>query len=1415
MLYSLPGFVSLLLASVSYLSHQALAAEENLCRVVLAESSIPEAGLGVYALQDYDLGDPIGPASIAIPWIDNVHIFNNNNNNNTTITESQHHHHQKSLLNYFLLDAAGIGGFGEAMNVSLFIPGLASLVQHHTYLDNVMISGTVAVLGSKKNKAASSADRHVSVMAGSETAYYNVQLTAKKSITKGQELFLYPPSKHLESKHPKRQAYQMAEDLVQKLGDYYNDSNDNMSITPAQWTDLLYRIRMDVMEDSETAQLLPKSLYELKLAIANNSEGLVQSRLQSRSVDWIAKHGSCLDNIGMVENNGASSLAANTPTDNKETTQRSAIATRFLPKGSVIVETPMVPIDPELMKMKPNHDKNHADSNNNTRQLLWNYCFGHRHATTQLLLCPTTAAAMMNHPHSHSYHDDNESSFLLSNKKSPNVGLRWKEPNAMLHGSLQDFWLTAVNRKNLLVMEFVALRDIAEHEELLLDYGSEWQEAYQSHVNENTSTKSSITMLSTHNDQGIQTENYSNQPKELVTECFVYPQLKADAQLGDWQDFYDSNQMMIHRKTWPLELQKLYPKEDEFASWYPCKVVEDSLNGSNGSNGDDSYSVLIFAQHLHDETVVRRFRGFPKDRLRLVSAPYHSDQHLPWAFRQLISIPDEIFPLRWRNDYKPASSWNLGVVEDGYLTDRSKLEEQQQAYERALREVDCGLYMGVSNIPNSGYGMYAGADIPFSQLVVGSTIPEVPVDNYKESHWPGTEYVWNSFGLAENPESPSVLRGLFGSIANSHNGVINMVSPKIQNSPYDPMLDRRKDPGAGAFSPYVENTFLSGYPIKAGEELFVTYGEHWFRNRKEYDTVPLLQHFRRADNILASILSMMTLEGASLFHADFAFRANQDKFNISFHGQLQDVLGFCQMDGIKGQLDTTGASKVINLSRKNDRMNRMPSSIIARMDPKDIPHESYEGISYDAEEFGFSTMSGASAELPCRVLASDASTGLFEVLVFFADNDKRQLLRYPSFDANRLEFRIPPNKGGLSSLLGLLRNHFLKELDDVGLTTESFRRFKTALSNIDSVQDITTVLNRNGTAMATTKRRSKEWLEDNGICLDHVYVNRSTITNAGNGAFARRPLTKNTIIIGSPMLATSRDHKLLTMVTNASRKSLILNYHYGHKDSSVLFFPNSHAIAINHNSPSMPNGKPANARVQFSTKDKKSRYLVHRPLRDIEREKYSSLVMEVVAIRDIAPDEEIFVDYGKEWEAAWNEHVQSWKDPCQNANHPCYKSSISIWKMNQDKFNIQYHAWSEDHLTYCTIPQAEYEGKKDVKKVVLHLGDSYLGVPWDHDGFQVSSYRDNSGDRVFPCLVIESDEGNSKMQVAIFDNDSSTNGSNESATLVLRHWKYFSHSWVSFRPRQFKGDSMNPLAFRHEIGTPNDVFPEHWKDLLE
>ena len=55
-------------------------------------------------------------------------------------------------------------------------------------------------------------------------------------------------------------------------------------------------------------------------------------------------------------------------------------------------------------------------------------------------------------------------------------------------------------------------------------------------------------------------------------------------------------------------------------------------------------------------------------------------------------------------------------------------------------------------------------------------------------------------------------------------------------------------------------------------------------------------------------------------------------------------------------------------------------------------------------------------------------------------------------------------------------------------------------------------------------------------------------------------------------------------------------------------------------------------------------------------------MMDFVATRDIQPDEEILIDYGIEWEKAWDEHVTAWRSPCESGSPDptCFASSKRI-----------------------------------------------------------------------------------------------------------------------------------------------------------
>ena len=131
-----------------------------------------------------------------------------------------------------------------------------------------------------------------------------------------------------------------------------------------------------------------------------------------------------------------------------------------------------------------------------------------------------------------------------------------------------------------------------------------------------------------------------------------------------------------------------------------------------------------------------------------------------------------------------------------------------------------------------GYGTYTAVDIPAGGLVIGSKMPAVPVLYNKVDgfRWPGKDYAWDAKAFNNVVlEAPSdfktqIMLGLFGALSNAHAGITNL---KQNTGDYMPELDRRFDPGAGAISYYIDTSFKSAYPISAGEELFVSYGEKW------------------------------------------------------------------------------------------------------------------------------------------------------------------------------------------------------------------------------------------------------------------------------------------------------------------------------------------------------------------------------------------------------------------------------------------------------------------------------------------------------------------------------------------------------------------------------------------------------------
>ena len=176
--------------------------------------------------------------------------------------------------------------------------------------------------------------------------------------------------------------------------------------------------------------------------------------------------------------------------------------------------------------------------------------------------------------------------------------------------------------------------------------------------------------------------------------------------------------------------------------------------------------------------------------------------------------------------------------------------------------------------------------------------------------------------------------------------------------------------------------------------------------------------------------------------------------------------------------------------------------------------------------------------------------------------------------------------------------------------------------------------------------RTIEWLDEHGYCQDHIRPDTSTIPQTGRGAFAARDLPAG-IVVGYCPLVHMGEHgrEVLDIeyedgmggVETPDGKSrhqydLIINYSFGHGNSSVLLTPYGGMVNYINHAPSkerVPGAEPtANVKVRWPNKE----LIAHKPwwlekdtafLRDTTEK--IGLSFEYIALRDIKEGEEVFM----------------------------------------------------------------------------------------------------------------------------------------------------------------------------------------------
>jgi len=333
-----------------------------------------------------------------------------------------------------------------------------------------------------------------------------------------------------------------------------------------------------------------------------------------------------------------------------------------------------------------------------------------------------------------------------------------------------------------------------------------------------------------------------------------------------------------------------------------------------------------------------------------------------------------------------------------------------------------------------------------------------------------------------------------------------------------------------------------------------------------------------------------------------------------------------------------------------------------------------------------------------------------------------------------------------------------------------------------------------GTGKQYNTTRDLTWLQENGKCMDNIRPGMSTIQGAGRGAFATRFIPKGTVVAPAPLLHITNmtrmvmydvgdtvDGHLERNLSKPVHEQLLLNYCFAHANSSLLL--SSYGVItglINHSS------KKPNARIEWSDIMMEQDWCDY-TLRQISQQTHAGLVFDYVALQDIQEGQEILIDYGREWEEAWNHHVRTWKPP-----------------KNADKYIPAYELEYDVDCHIRTIYEEPYSDN-----ILLYLHEEYRlfhGLPSSAAKFRewhrprvLDRYQDANNKTVYMVEIFHEieDEGR-KMTWVKYDK--------QVLFAVPR-------DAFQFLDAPYTRDHHLYTSFRHPMMIPDDMFPEVWMNL--
>merc|ERR1719491_1302945 len=285
-------------------------------------------------------------------------------------------------------------------------------------------------------------------------------------------------------------------------------------------------------------------------------------------------------------------------------------------------------------------DRKNRDGTVKNRQLLLNYCISHEDST--MLLCPISRAILMNQC----------SEWVGANAKLQFDSDFDPESKVWQHKSFKEIKKEVHAGRRGLSFDVIATRDIQPGEEVFIDYGDVWEEAWKDHLKswqppaEHSKYYSymSVTKLTNNHDIRTTAELAKNPYADNVAVKCLFTELYHNTDdfilpPSNWKDMSDA--VLIDKYSRPGGIHRISFTTTDYAWDYSrCDIY---------FHGDDGRRLTVGIYAKSDD-VPLIFTDYPSESVRFVSKTYTSDEHLPNSFRHPIGLPEKtMFPEQWKN----------------------------------------------------------------------------------------------------------------------------------------------------------------------------------------------------------------------------------------------------------------------------------------------------------------------------------------------------------------------------------------------------------------------------------------------------------------------------------------------------------------------------------------------------------------------------------------------------------------------------------------------------------------------------------------------------------------------------------------------------------------------------------------------